>query len=761
MVLRDVLTEERHALLNPEGVHAAAAPIAKLRVNLMQLLVELGDLVPLHVELQAVLADEAHAHSDGLCSGQRKLTPLEGLELSPGQVNRLIQELSNCLFCIGAVDEKHGALARDIFNLHLLVSPLVLLHPPQVMQLEIGIASHVEILFREPHEGQFRIDLASGREQVPEADTADGGQLVRDHTVEEGRCAGTGDAVVRERPISKACMVHDLLALLLHGVPIRRPHEGGPLVLQVHRLCVEPIRGLPAMRKAELAAALLQDLDDVLLGPLGVDHRPRPGHVLVEVVGEIVPAIRLLDLLADPLGRRPGAIARGVRLRELVRRLALQHPMDDVAAQARGMGDAVRLRTSMPKVRLLMRGADKMVAIRRPTRGSVQHRLDARALELRDEGRGILHALHKALHIALEEVVGQLGGHGALPLLGRQRHEVLALVWADEHALALVPDVVGALQVAENRQLVAMLVVVRLDLGNGLGNDILMLQHGARRVHTREASDALRPEACTIDHSLRTHDVDFAVGGAHRHLPSLIGHAVQADDLRVLVNLAAQRLGFHRKGLRHRGGVDVAVALGVQRSQEAIGVDQRVQTLHLLGTDHVHLRPAEKSLVELGLGQGVVRFLHAILVLDEPDRPWLVEGQLDALLVLPLLVHVHSLLMPELEVVATVVVRDETGRVPRGARGQCRLLEDGRGGAHAVQAQVVEDAGSYHTTADDGHIHVAGQVGGPFDCNRQLPGTRGGCRQTLSNRKRLCRTPRDTQSPAHGFDAHECSVGYY
>mmetsp|Transcript_23246 Transcript_23246/g.73149 ORF Transcript_23246/g.73149 Transcript_23246/m.73149 type:complete len:742 (-) Transcript_23246:50-2275(-) len=710
MVLRDVLAEEPHALLDAEGVHGGAAPVPELGVHLLQLLVEPRHLGPLDVELEAVLADERHPDRNGLGTGNGELPPLEGLEDGPGQVHRLVQQLLHGLLGVWAVDEQHGAVAGDVLDLHRLALLHVLAHPPEIMELVVGVARDVKVILRQAHKGQLGVDLAGGREEVPQAHAAHGGQLVGDEAVEEGRSAGAADAVVGEGPVAEAAVVDHLPALAGDGVAVGGPLEGGEGVAQVGGLRVEPVGRLPAVREAELRASALEHLDDVLLGPLLVDDRPGAGPVLVEVGNDVVPSVRLLHLVPDPRGRGPLAETRGVGLRELVGGLSVLHPVHDVAREPGGVRDAVGLRARVPVVGLLVGRPDEVVAVRGPAGGTVQDGLDAGRLDGRHEARRRLHAVHEPVDVALEEPVRELGGHRALPLRGRQLHDVLALVRADEDPVALVSQVVGALEVAQDRQLMPVLLVVGLDLRDGLRDHVLVLENDRRRVNAGEASYALCPEPSAVDHPPRADNVGLTAGGAHGDLPGAVRHALHPDDLRVLVDAAAEFFGLAREGLRHGGGVNVAIALGVERSEDALGVHQGMEALYLLRPDDVQLGSVEQALVELGLGERVLRLLDPLLALQEAHGTRLVEGERDAVLVLPLLVEVHALLVPEFEVVAAVVVGHEAGRVPRRARRQRGLLEDGRRGADPGEPQLVEDGRARHAPADDRHVNVAGQV---------------------------------------------------
>mmetsp|Transcript_79700 Transcript_79700/g.174830 ORF Transcript_79700/g.174830 Transcript_79700/m.174830 type:complete len:545 (+) Transcript_79700:1092-2726(+) len=544
---------------------------------------------------------------------------------------------------------------------------------------------------------------------MPQANTTDSRQLVGDEAVQELGGTSSSDSVVRERPVAETSMVDDALALGLHcRVPISRPVETGHLVLQVLCFGVEPIRSLPAMRKAELRATRLQGLDDVLLWTIFTDHRPCARSVFVEVCREVVPPVSFLHLVLHPLLRGPGTVAGRVGLHELVGGLAVDHPVNQVSAQPSTMRNSIGLGASIPIVGLLMRGANEVVAIGRPASRTIENGLDSHGFQLGNQRCGSFHAIHEALQVALEEMVGQLRRHGALPLARGQLHLVLALVRADEHAVTLVAEVVRTLQVTDDRQLVAVLRMILLHLGNGLGDDVLMLNHGAGSVDAREVADALRPETSAIDDLLGLDDMGVTRRQLEQHLPRAVRLACQADDFGVFVDLSAQGLGLGGKGLGHGGGIDVTIALCPQGGDHAIGVDERVVRLRLFRGDEVHLRAVEEALVELRLRERVVRLLETILVLDEAHGARLVEGQLDAVLVLPLLVELDTFLVPEFEVVSSMVVSDETCGMPGGAGGQGGLLEDGCGGGQALQAQVVQNARTSDSATDDRDLHFAG-----------------------------------------------------
>mmetsp|Transcript_35676 Transcript_35676/g.63484 ORF Transcript_35676/g.63484 Transcript_35676/m.63484 type:complete len:283 (+) Transcript_35676:1633-2481(+) len=281
------------------------------------------------------------------------------------------------------------------------------------------------------------------------------------------------------------------------------------------------------------------------------------------------------------------------------------------------MCDSVGLRASIPVVWLLIRWAYQMVAICWPACGPIQNCLDAYGLDGWDEVECIFHAVHETLNVALKQMVCELWRHLPVPVVGHELSQVLVLIGTNQHAISLIAQVVRALQIPENWQLVPVLLMVLFYLWHRLCNHILVLQDNSGRVHSSHFTDASCPKPSAVDDPLCVNDVRLS-SGDHRDLPRAVGQALQTSHFSVLVDFSTHFSGFRRKGLRHRGGIYVAVALCPKTRHEAICVHQRVVLLGLFWTNQVQLRATEETLVEFGLGQSVLRLLQALLILNEP-----------------------------------------------------------------------------------------------------------------------------------------------
>mmetsp|Transcript_44972 Transcript_44972/g.104004 ORF Transcript_44972/g.104004 Transcript_44972/m.104004 type:complete len:319 (+) Transcript_44972:1160-2116(+) len=317
-------------------------------------------------------------------------------------------------------------------------------------------------------------------------------------------------------------MFDHLPAFALNGVCVRRALERGKGVAQIFGLGVKPAWCLPAVGEAKLRTSSAQYIDDVLLRPLFVDHRPSTSPVLVEVGNDIVPPVCLLDLLPNPCWGGPLAVPRGVSLRQLIRRLTMLHPVHQVTRESGCMRYAVGLSAGVPVVRFFVRWSHKVVAVCWPAGWPIQDGLDARRLYRGDKARCCFHAVHKAVDVTLEEPIGQLRGHSSLPLGWSQLHDVFILVGAYENAIALIPEVIGTFQVSKDWQLVPMLLMIGLHFWHCLRDHILMLQDGCWCVYASKLANPLCPEPSAVDHAACSHNVGLGRACKHSDLPSAV-----------------------------------------------------------------------------------------------------------------------------------------------------------------------------------------------------------------------------------------------
>ena len=187
-------------------------------------------------------------------------------------------------------------------------------------------------------------------------------------------------------------------------------------------------------------------------------------------------------------------------------------------------------------------------------------------------------------------------------------------VGAEQQALAFLAEVDVALVIDTGRQL----LVARGDLGNGLGDQVMVLHRLHRQVQAGQMADFARPQAAGVDDVL---GVDRALVGDH--VPAAVGALVGFDHAGVGVVAAAELLRRLGVGIGHAGRIDVAVERVPQRGDVALRIDQRVQLGNFLERDeflvqpHVaRLRAFALEIVVPGLVGGQVKAAGGVM----PDR---------------------------------------------------------------------------------------------------------------------------------------------
>ena len=217
-----------------------------------------------------------------------------------------------------------------------------------------------------------------------------------------------------------------------------------------------------------------------------------------EAVGILVPHPGLGESLVGP-----AAEPRHVPGEHVVLRLAVDDPLrrhQPHAARLRKAGDdAVAAEIALQ----LRHRPQQHVGVRRPDHRPVDDPLDAGIAHRRDTGDGAHHVLLDPLQIVGEQLVGEVERRA---LLGPELH--VALIGADQQALALLAQVIFAVAVADRGQA----AVERVDLGDGLGDEILVFRGLQRQVDPGQRRHLAPPEPGRVHHPS---GADVALRGTH------------------------------------------------------------------------------------------------------------------------------------------------------------------------------------------------------------------------------------------------------
>ena len=188
-----------------------------------------------------------------------------------------------------------------------------------------------------------------------------------------------------------------------------------------------------------------------------------------------------------------------------------------------------------------------------------------------------------------------------------------AFVGAEVEAVFLLPQVVGHVHVAQERQLAAGALGPGADLGNLLEHEILVAhhrhRHGAPAEGAEPLADPLGIVAGRVHHDLAA---DVALLGMDDPLAPFARHARRRaeplDPCAERPRAAGQRLGELRR-------VDVSVGWIIECARDVVGLDQGVLRVDLLRPEKV-----ERHALMATHPAGALEFLHPLPSVRQPDR---------------------------------------------------------------------------------------------------------------------------------------------
>ena len=219
--------------------------------------------------------------------------------------------------------------------------------------------------------------------------------------------------------------------------------------------------------------------------------------------------------------------------------------------------------------------ADQRVAVGREGEGAVDDALDAGAPDRREMLEADFEAGGDAVEVVGQQLVAEIPRRLAL----RPRHAV-ALVGAHQHALAFLAHVDLAVEIDDMQHLGRR----GGDLGNVVGDDVLVLHGEQRQLEPDHAAAFARPQPAGVDDVL---GVDVALVGDD--VPGAVGALLEVRDPREAVDLGALHARGLGVGVGDAGRVDMAFERVVERADEMLLVHQREAARRLVDRDHLHV----------------------------------------------------------------------------------------------------------------------------------------------------------------------------
>ena len=417
--------------------------------------------------------------------------------------------------------------------------------------------------------------------------------------------------------------------------------------------------------------------------------RPAGGPGVARKVHGVFVAIDLDRLGAGVVLVGPRAEAARVAGPHVPLGAAVDHPLGQHLAGAACLGDAEGEDAALEGVFDARHRADQRVAVRGVRDRAVDDAAEARLGEHGDAGDGVLEIPFQPLEVVGEELEGEVvrdrvvrrGPAGA----------AVALVRAEVEAVLLLAEVVGGVDVAQERQLAALGLRPLLHGRHGVEHDVLVLHRHRGHLAAEEPADLAGAVAGGVDDVLTA---DRALAGLDHPFAALAAHPgdrAEADDgLAEVAGALGQRLG-------ELGRVDVAVMGVVEAAGEVVGLEEGITRLQIV-------RRADLDLHALVAAHALdaLELLHARAGMGEADRAG--DMVVDRV--------VHRLRQPAVELGGVALhVHDRPGggegrhvarRVPGGAGGELVALEEHAVGP-ASEREMVECRAAHGAAADDHH----------------------------------------------------------
>ena len=514
-------------------------------------------------------------------------------------------------------------------------------------------------------------------------------QVRRRQPLEAGDRAGALDEELRvRREVVQRHACPGRLDLLAHRrEPRRRPVVVADLGLDDAGL--EPQRPLPAAHLAEGGAGR----------PMGVVQREpaqaaRGLGLLAGPVHVVQAAQRLDGPFVEPAALRgPGTHPRHVDLGEVHRRVPLDDPLGGRPSDARPEDDPLRVQArGDEQARNLWDRAELEVRVRRERLGRPKEVLEPQALEARDpaprlgEHGGDVVPVGPELR---EPSRRDAAGHER-PAVGLER--------ADDEAAAVVTDVQETVEVADER--LGLDREVRL-----VGHHPHVLRRAKRDAGAGLPRELRGPESSGEDDGLRG---DLAAGrGDAGDGATIAAHEPAHRRVRHVPDAAVDRpLGERERG---EPRVDRAVGRVVGAAHQVVDRHAGPQLAEPVSADDLDVHavvPGDRRAGE--------ELVHPGLRPRDPQRPVPPQPGIDPGLGADALVGRRVADREGRERLRPADLRDEPGRVPRGAVGQAPALEQDDV-AFAGRREVIGDRGTDDPAAHDDDPGVARELGGGQD----------------------------------------------
>ena len=324
---------------------------------------------------------------------------------------------------------------------------------------------------------------------------------------------------------------------------------------------------------------------------------------------------------------------------------------------------------------------DQCRGIRRPDHRTIDDALDPGLGQQRDALEGAHDVFLDTFEVLVQQLVTEIHRCAVFGPVAS-----ILFISADQQPLAFLTQVVLAVAIGDQRQA----KIERLDLGDGFGDEILVLERHQRQLDTRHCRHFARPQSGRIDDHV----------GANRalvgfHLPAAVGARTSRDHGREAMHFRTALARAPGVGMGHAGRIDIAAIGLVHDAANAVEIGQWMHAFGLGARQFVEL-----DLEILRLGRLHAQLMFAIGGLREIQRARLKNAAVLSGFALEVFVELHRVILQPRDIVVIVQSVNTGCRMPGRARSQFVTLEQHHVGP-AKFGQVIENRASDQATADD------------------------------------------------------------
>ena len=352
-------------------------------------------------------------------------------------------------------------------------------------------------------------------------------------------------------------------------------------------------------------------------------------------------------------GRGPVAKARHVKAARIAFHLAVDHPLRQRQTHAATLAKARHHSAGRPIVAQARNRADQRVAIGGKGKRPVDHALNTRTFQHGNAAIGKVHRIFDLVELLVQQLVAKV------PRCAVNRPRLARLfIKPDAHASTFLAQVELTTRIHHMGEFAASFQNVH-DLGDIVGDDILVRHGQQRQINACHSPHFARPQATRVDQMFAGDRAFF-----RHHFPAVFG-GIGFQHTVVQNNLCPAHARSFGIGMGCARRVKVAIQRVVKTAQDALGIDQPVGEFRdFFGRENFRIQPHIAVLGAFGF-----QLLKSRLVIGQRHAAHMVQAAGHACDRLKLFVQADRIALQRRHIGIAVDRMKPASGVPSGARG--------------------------------------------------------------------------------------------